>query len=221
MRNEGYACDCADDANEAADLLKKEDYDLLISDIKMPGNHDLKLIKSIAGKGKNLPTILVTGYPSARSAIDSIQLPVVAYLVKPIDFDELLKQVQNAVSHRRVYQTVVNTKILLNLWSNDLGNIGQLMEKGLDEFAPKGIESYFLLTLKNIALCLGDLRNISEILASDEPRQDLNNIPGLPELNAMRNAISESIEVLEKTKKSFKSKELGKLRNKLEQIVTI
>src|SRR4030042_1592190 len=96
LRRGGYQCDCAPDAIVAAELLRSADYDLLIADIKMEGNFELEFIRELPQIAEGMPVILVTGYPSLRSAIESIQLPVAAYLVKPFEFEELLVQVQNS-----------------------------------------------------------------------------------------------------------------------------
>ncbi|MCK5381428.1 MAG: response regulator, partial [Candidatus Latescibacteria bacterium] len=97
LRREGYTCDCAPDAAAAAERLRAEDYDLLIADIKMPDNKELVFIRDVPRIAEGMPIILVTGYPSLYSAIQSIQLPVVAYMIKPIDFDELLERVQRSI----------------------------------------------------------------------------------------------------------------------------
>jgi DNA-binding response OmpR family regulator len=47
LREEGYVCDCAADADTAKKLLMRSEYDLLIADIKMPGNNELELIESL------------------------------------------------------------------------------------------------------------------------------------------------------------------------------
>jgi CheY-like chemotaxis protein len=85
---EGYECDTAPDAPTAAEMLKRGGYDLLIADIKMPGNPDLELVSGMPQIAQGLPVILVTGYPSLATAIESVKLPVVAYLVKPFDLAE-------------------------------------------------------------------------------------------------------------------------------------
>src|SRR4030042_6214874 len=78
LRQAGYQCDCAPDAIVAAELLHSAEYDLLIADIKMQGNFELEFIRALPQIAEGMPVILVTGYPSLRSAIESIQLPVAA-----------------------------------------------------------------------------------------------------------------------------------------------
>jgi CheY-like chemotaxis protein len=85
LRREGYHCDCAPDGKRAAEMLGKGEYDLLIADIKMPGNGNLELVREMPRLAEGLPVILVTGYPSLKTAMESFQLPVAAYLPKPVE----------------------------------------------------------------------------------------------------------------------------------------
>ena len=72
LRLEGFSVDCAKDAHEAARLLREFRYDVLISDIRMPGNLDLALVHGISEPNAGIPVILMTGYPSAPTAIQAI-----------------------------------------------------------------------------------------------------------------------------------------------------
>jgi len=95
LRLEGYQCESAPSAQTCRQMLKQRHFDVLIADIRMPGNTDLELLEQI--KDLDLPVIVVTGYPSVPSAIRAIKLPVVAYLIKPFNFEELLKEVERAL----------------------------------------------------------------------------------------------------------------------------
>jgi DNA-binding NarL/FixJ family response regulator len=100
LGREGYVCDVAGSAEEAAALLTRESYDLLITDLRMPGNLDLELLRGVAAGSSVLPVIVVTAYPSVPSAVEAMRCAVVDYLVKPFDFDELLKSVRRALATR-------------------------------------------------------------------------------------------------------------------------
>lgn len=94
LRRIGYECNCASDAKTVAEMLRSAKYDLLITDINMPGNKDLELIKDLQNYAKEIPVILMTGEPSLLPTIQSVKPPVVACLIKPFDFDELLEHVK-------------------------------------------------------------------------------------------------------------------------------
>ncbi|MCI0692942.1 response regulator [candidate division KSB1 bacterium] len=65
-------------------MLGKNRYDLLIADIKMPGNDELEFIEEPPAIAEGLPVILVTGYPSLNTAIKSTRLHVAGYMMKPL-----------------------------------------------------------------------------------------------------------------------------------------
>src|SRR5437879_5626779 len=85
LRREGYTCDCVRDAREAAAALDKTAYDLLITDIYMPGNAELEFLHELQKRGSITPVIVVTGYPSVPTAVESLRLSVVDHLTKPMD----------------------------------------------------------------------------------------------------------------------------------------
>jgi len=101
LRREGYDCACAMDAAAAVRMLRVSRYDLLICDLSAPGNARLKLVRGLPPEGKGMAVIVMTAYPSMQTAMESVQLPVVAYLPKPVAFSELLAHVQTAVRRAR------------------------------------------------------------------------------------------------------------------------
>ena len=100
LRREGYDCVCASEGTTARNLLAAENVDLVIADIMMEGNAQLEFIKDLPRIADGVPVILVTGYPSLDTAIEAIPLPVVAYLIKPFELDELLDKVRTAVGNK-------------------------------------------------------------------------------------------------------------------------
>jgi DNA-binding response OmpR family regulator len=219
LRREGYYCDCVPDAATAMEKLKNNNYDLLIADIKMPGNPDLELIRDMPSVANGMPAILVTGYPSQRSAIQAIQLPVVAYLVKPIDFDELLAQVETAIEKSRLYQAVVGTKRRLQYWQEGLADLEQVLAgRNGGEFSAS-VKSFLDLTFGNVAGALSDVKHVTDVMTSEDIDLAVCHLLNCPKLVELTDALEETIEVLEKTKDAFRSKELGRMRKKLQEVM--
>ena len=73
LRKAGYAVDCASDAMEASQMLSAAQYDLLIADIKMPGNAQLQLVLEVSESARGLPIILATGYPALETAVKAVR----------------------------------------------------------------------------------------------------------------------------------------------------
>lgn len=101
LRREGFDCHSAADADEGVEILRENRFDLLIADIRMPGNHDLRLVQAARDLDNQMPVILVTGYPSTDTAVHSIELSVAGYLTKPLEMADLLCHVKPAIAHSR------------------------------------------------------------------------------------------------------------------------
>lgn len=84
-----YIKDMASNYGEALSLFLDNDYDLLITDIKMPGSTGLELIEKLRSIGNNIPCIIVTGYDDFEYAKTAIKLNVLGYLLKPLNDDEM------------------------------------------------------------------------------------------------------------------------------------
>ncbi len=97
LRKEGYKCYYAPDAMTVIAALKSVEFDLLISDINMPGNNELELITKLPEIAEGLPVILITGGQFSDTQIQSLKPPVTACLNKPLDFEELLMHVRRSV----------------------------------------------------------------------------------------------------------------------------
>jgi DNA-binding NtrC family response regulator len=98
---QGFTCHSVRSAREALEKLNTEEFDVLIADWKMPGNVELQFIRSLPQVAKNLPVILVTGYPHLATMLEQLQVSVDAHLMKPFEFDALLRLVRDAVERSR------------------------------------------------------------------------------------------------------------------------
>jgi DNA-binding response OmpR family regulator len=219
LSKEGYECIHAHDAESALEKLKTSVFDLLIADIHMPGNSELELVKELQNIAEGMPVILITGDPSLETATKSIQLPVAAYMTKPLDFETMLKHVKSSINNYKTYRSVQNTNIRLKEWQNDLESIKALVSNTLESTSLIPIHTFFKLTFRNIAESLLDLEHLIEGLDSNSNEQYACNLLDCPSLTKMKSGLVETMEVLRKTKESFKSKDLARLRDKLDTIV--
>lgn len=87
----------AEDANEALQKLEQGSFDVIVSDIHMPGMTGLALIDALRARDLDVPIILVTGAPSVETAASAVELGAFRYLTKPFDLDTLRRAVAQAV----------------------------------------------------------------------------------------------------------------------------
>ena len=213
LRRQGFDCESAKDGSGTVEMLTNSPFDLLISDINMPGNVGLELIEKLPEIAAALPVILLTGHPSVQSAARSVRLQVVTYLVKPCDANDLLSLAEQAIANYRAYRAVSSNRLKLETWARDLRQIEEVMQKTPVGASNTTTEAYLNLTLSNILSLLLDLKSFTEALTQQPRHKDL------LEHVTLHRALKETIDVLEKTKQSFKSRELGELRRKLESIL--
>jgi YesN/AraC family two-component response regulator len=191
--------------------IKEHNFDLLISDLEMPGNADLALVRRLAEISGGLPVIILTGYPSVRSAVACIDLPVAAYLTKPVDFPALRDKVSAAVARFRSYQGMQEAEKRLQTWRQELTARGPTHGTGLDVF--------LTLTVRNVMGSLTDLEQLSRALGEQTVESHPCQLLNCPRGAQLVEAVKRTVEVLEETKGAFKSKTLGDLRHQLELLL--
>ena len=94
---EGYSVTAAKSGEEACQIFDEKHFELVITDLKMPGLNGITLLKEIKTRAPETLVILITGYASLRSAINAIREGAYDYLTKPFQLDELYIVVKNAV----------------------------------------------------------------------------------------------------------------------------
>ncbi len=214
LRREGFACDTVADGDAALARLAGEEFDLLITDLEMPGNSDLRVLREVGDRGDSLPVIVLTGYPSVRSAMACIELPVAAYLTKPVDFPQLLAKTRTAVSRFRSYKAMQQAEHRLRSWREEFSHLHAATPMG-----GSPIDVFLSLTLRNVMGSLTDLEQLSRALNNQDVNHNPCQLMNCPRGAQLQAAVQETIAVLEETRTAFKSKALGELRHKLELLL--
>ena len=219
LRREGYDCDSAGDTEEAVAKLRRRPFDLLIADIRMPRNQEMRLVREAQRLAQGMPVILVTGYPSLDTAIRSIGMPVTAYLTKPVDFPDLLSHVRPSVERSQRHRTLSRVRERLRQCLEDLEQVGHESESSADG-ASRVAPAVSTATIRTVAACLSELLEIRGKSCSGKWSPNLCDLLDCPQRPVHRKAIQETVEVLKKTKSTFKSKDLAQLREKLEELLS-
>jgi len=102
LRREGYAVDAANDADTALRLVEKRLYNLVITDVKMPGATGLELMARVKAKSGDTLFILMTAYGTVESAVQAMKEGVYDYLSKPLDLQRLRALVLKALEFQAV-----------------------------------------------------------------------------------------------------------------------
>jgi DNA-binding response OmpR family regulator len=219
LRDEGYDCDCAKDAASAKVMLRQNRYDLLIADIKMPGNEELAFVEALPAIAEGLPVILVTGYPTLNTAIKSTRLAVAGYMLKPLPIDDFLKLVRQSIIRHETYRMFEESRNRLRTLQIELGAFENLKKPAPANSPRIDAEVFLHYTIKNILASLVDLKDLAQALAQNKPKQQVCQLFNCPRHAELTEAIRGAVVVMEKTKTSFKSKELAALRVNLENVL--
>ena len=102
LRREGYLVDAARDAATALKMATETLYNLIVSDVKMPGASGLELLAQIREHSRDTLFILMTAFSTVENAVEAMRLGAYDYLPKPIDLKRLRLQVQKALEYQAV-----------------------------------------------------------------------------------------------------------------------
>jgi DNA-binding NtrC family response regulator len=104
LTDHGYAVGAFVRSFEAMEQFRPEDWDLVISDIKMPGIDGLEVLKRIKTKAPGLPVIMITAFATVEMSIQALRSGAYDMLTKPFEPEELLYRVKNALSHTQLLE---------------------------------------------------------------------------------------------------------------------
>ncbi len=102
LKKAGYATSTAADGEEALAQVGKEIYDLVITDLKMPGMGGMEVLKAVKSASPETVVLVVTAFGSAESAVEAMKLGAYDYLTKPFQIDEVQLIIRNALEKRRL-----------------------------------------------------------------------------------------------------------------------
>ncbi|MEO5975747.1 MAG: sigma-54 dependent transcriptional regulator [Chryseolinea sp.] len=101
LQPRGYEIYTANNVQSAINLLGSMSFDLLITDLKMPGENGIALVRHASENYKSIGILVVTGFPSIEGAVESIKIGAEEYLVKSFTDEELFAAVERVLSKRK------------------------------------------------------------------------------------------------------------------------
>lgn len=95
--HEGYKCDEAVDGEQALNMIKKNRYDVILCDIKMPRVDGLEVLEKSMAQQPDVPVIMISGHGNVETAFEATKLGAFDFIVKPPDLNRLLLTIRNAL----------------------------------------------------------------------------------------------------------------------------
>ena len=106
LRSQKFETVLADSGGQALETLRAGKFDMMISDVRMPGLTGLDTLRQARKEHTALPVLLVTAFTDVRDAVAAMRDGAVNYLSKPIDLDELLANVRQAIGISQTAPTI-------------------------------------------------------------------------------------------------------------------
>jgi len=123
----GHEATVCDNAARAIDLLSSEPFDLILSDVVMPGKSGLELLEDLKKAGVKTPIVLISGQANIEMAVKATKLGALDFLEKPLSTDKLLVTVENALRITRLEDE--NRELRHRLGKHELVGSGAAMKK--------------------------------------------------------------------------------------------
>jgi YesN/AraC family two-component response regulator len=123
----GLRADEAANGLEALDKIKKQSYDIILTDLEMPGANGIEVLENARAIRSDVHVIIITGYASLETAIKAIKLGAYDYITKPFKWDEMRVAVQNAYEKIRLIRENKALIIQLNDACQELEELKHLL----------------------------------------------------------------------------------------------
>lgn len=109
LEYEDFKVDEAEDGQKGLDMVEKNGYDVVLSDIKMPKLDGIEFLEKVLAVNPDIPVIMISGHGNIDTAVDAIKKGAYDYISKPVDLNRLLVTVRNALERKSL---VTETKQL-------------------------------------------------------------------------------------------------------------
>lgn len=110
FKKEGYIVETSLSAKTALELIDNEEFDLILTDIKLPQMSGMKILKYVKEKYPAMPVVMITAYGTIKQAIEALKMGAMDYIVKPFNMEELKIIVAQGLENRRIQQENVLLK---------------------------------------------------------------------------------------------------------------
>ncbi|MEZ6190442.1 MAG: response regulator [Phycisphaerales bacterium] len=160
LTDEGYDVHQAGDGKLAYDFILKQPVDLILTDIRMPNMDGIELLGKLQQTAPQTPVIILTAYGTVESAVAAMRAGAYDYLLKPVNFDDVLLKVERAIEFGELKQTrqVMTDQLASESTFHNLVGEAQSMTKLFDMVRK-------LATVKTSVLIVGESGTGKELFA--------------------------------------------------------
>src|SRR6266545_383526 len=127
FRMAGHEATVCDNAGRALELIKSQRFDIVLSDVVMPGKDGISLLEDIKALGTPAPVVMISGQANVEMAVRATRLGAVDFLEKPLSTDKLLLTVENVLRLRRLEEE--NRQLRQRVGKHEIVLAGEAMRR--------------------------------------------------------------------------------------------
>jgi len=127
FRLAGHEATVCDNANRALELVKSQAFDMMLSDVVMPGKDGIALLEELRNLGVTLPVVMISGQANIPMAVRATQLGAADFLEKPLSTDKLLLTVDNVLKLKRLEEE--NRELRQRVGKHEIVHSGEAMRR--------------------------------------------------------------------------------------------
>jgi EAL domain-containing protein (putative c-di-GMP-specific phosphodiesterase class I)/CheY-like chemotaxis protein len=158
----GYFVVTAYDGREAITLIESSAFDVIVSDIRMPGMDGLTLLRAIRTRDLDVPVVFLTGSPTLETAVEAIAYGAFRYLTKPVDAQELTAVIERAAQTHRL--ALVRREVSEQGEGKSIGD-----RAGLESRFASGLEKMWMAMQPILSWRTRSIYAYEALLRTDEP----------------------------------------------------
>jgi DNA-binding NtrC family response regulator len=102
LDSDRFAVETCTSGYSAIELLHELEFDLIVTDLKMPGMNGIEVLKAVSALQPHVPVIMITGYASVETAVEAMKNGAVDYISKPFAPDQFMEKVEHALEQRNL-----------------------------------------------------------------------------------------------------------------------
>jgi len=164
LKDENYEVDVSLSGREGLNQALQEEYDIILTDIRMPDIGGMKVLRDVKRAKPSLPVVIITGYASVKSAVQAMKLGAADYIEKPFTPDQLLKAVDAALDIAATKppeeQALIHKEEMIKVLERAASD--SAFFTNLLEYATDALDEYDLTGPEKLALLTGDIEWIEE-----------------------------------------------------------
>src|SRR5436305_6738363 len=127
FRMAGHEATVCDNAARALELVKSQPFDMMLSDVVMPGKDGLSLLEDLRNAGVTLPVVMISGQANIEMAVRATRLGAVDFLEKPLSTDRLLLTIDRVLKLKRLEQE--NRELRQRVGTHEIVHSGEAMRR--------------------------------------------------------------------------------------------